>query len=237
MDDFQRQEQEIERLKKKVASLTKAYQRAVQELDQLKREKEEPRRKGRPPVDSARRARVLTRYRQGYSMRRIAEEENLALGTVQKMISEVSKKSRIVYVFADREVPATIIDACHFTEKVKIVNLTDDMVSRAFGVEEKPDWNDYEEFLESRCMPRTRYGIREELRSIGINSYDPFQIVQVTRGRVYDDHQYLTQMKEPWIAEFDEIMKRRKNSVEGREELCAFLDRTEKEWRMNEGGY
>ncbi len=51
-------------------------------------------------------------------------------------------------MFADREESATVIDVYHFTRKIKITNLTDDMISRAFGVKEKPDWEDYEALAE-----------------------------------------------------------------------------------------
>ena len=36
-------------------------------------------------------------------------------------------------------------------------------------------------------MPRTRYGIKKELEHMGLDSYDPFQIVEITKGRVYGD--------------------------------------------------
>lgn len=237
MDEMERQQQEIERLKRKLDSLSEAYQHVVLELNQLKQEKQNHMKKGRPPIDREKRARVLYLYRQGATMRVIADQEKIALSTVHKIITEASGRARIVYVFADREEPATIIDACILTKKVKILNLTDNLVSRAFGIKEKPDWNDYEEFLESRCMPRTRFGIREELCDMGIDSYDPFLILQKTAGRVYGDHQYLQRMRQDWIEAFDEIVEKAGNSPDRRGILLEFLKKTEREWKLNEGEY
>lgn len=236
MDEKEKQKQEIERLKKKLDTLSEAYQYAVQELDRLKKENQK-RSKGRPPVSAEKKAKVRVLYQRGNTMREIAGKEQLALSTVQKIIAEAAKKARIVYVFSDREQPATIIDACNFTEKVKILNLTDNMISRAFGVKEVPDWNDYEAFLESRCMPRTRYGIQDELRQMGLDFYDPFLIIQKTAGRVYGDHQYLIRMQQDWIDQFDELIKKTRNASNKRELLLEFMRRTEKEWKLNEDEY
>lgn len=230
-------EQEIERLKKKVKSLSEAYQQAVEKLEELQQKDAGPKRKGRPSIDEEKKAKILLMYRKGDTMRRIAEEENVAVSTVHKIIREASARSRVVYVFADREKPATVIDVCGLTEEVSIVNLTDDLISRAFGIRENLSWEDYEEFLESRCMPRTRYGIREELKSLGLDAYDPFQITALTRGRVYGDHQYLTRMKEGFIRDFDEIMKKTADAETRRAELLELLRRREKEWKLDEGEY
>lgn len=235
MEELERQQREIERLKKKVAALTEAYQRTSEELKRIKQS--EKKTKGRPSIDNEKRVRILSLYRQGNSMRNIAKQEKTALGTVHKIIKEAVQRSRIVYVFSDKEIPATIIDACSLNETVKIINLTDDMVSRAFGVREETDWKGFEEFLESRCMPRTRYGIRDELRGMNIDSYDPFLILDKTKGRVYGDHQYLIKMKKDWIDAFDKVMKETTDDSSGREKLLEFMKQTEGAWKLNEGEY
>ncbi len=237
MEEKEALEREIERLKKKVESLSAAYQRAVEKLDEIQRRDVGPRKKGRPSIDREKKAGILALYRQGNTMREVAAREQVSVSTVHKVIQDASAKSRVVYVFADREAPATVIDACGLTEKVRIVNLTENLVSRAFGVKEKPTWEDYEEFLESRCMPRTRFGIREELKCLGLDAYDPFQIVALTRGRVYGDHQYLTRMTEDFIREFDEIMKTAAGAGEKREWLLELLKQREEEWKLGEGEY
>ena len=112
---------------------------------------------------------VLSLCQQGQTADAISKAVGLSPDAVEEIIEKASQKSRILFIFMDREIPATVIDVCGVTRKVKIVNLTDDLLSRAFGIRENPDWNDYEEFLESRCMPRTRYGIKDELRDLGLD--------------------------------------------------------------------
>lgn len=156
-------------------------------------------------------------------MREIARETGISLGSVHKLISEASEESRIVYIYMDRIRPATLIDVCSLTHKVKIVNFTDDYISRAFGIREKPDWDDFMGFLEDRCMPRTRYGLREELNEMGLDVYDPVQIVAKTSGRVYGDGQWLRQMDEAWIQKYDEITKREKDETKRKKKLLELI--------------
>ena len=58
---------------------------------------------------------------------------------------------------------------------------------RAFGRNEKPDYRDYEEFLESRCFPRTRDQMKLMLRELNLPFYDPFLIIQKTEGKMAED--------------------------------------------------
>lgn len=45
--------------------------------------------------------------------------------------------------------------------------------------------------LEERCIPRERAGIREYLETIGIEEYDPIEIIYRTAGRMAEDQQWL----------------------------------------------
>lgn len=237
MDERELQDREIERLQKKVADLSSAYQQAILELNQLKKESKKTQSKGRPSLELEKKTRILSLYRSRKTMREIAHQEQVALGTVQKIVSKASKQARVVYVFSDKELPGTIIDVDYFLEKIRIENLTDAIMSRAFGIKEKPDWEDYQYFLESRCMPRTRYGIRDELKYMEIDVYDPFQIIQITKGRVHGDHQYLLSMSCEWIQKYDLIRKKEKNSAVRKEELRKFMKQSEKEWKLDEDQY
>lgn len=219
-----RQQQEIEYLQKKLRSLTEAYHHTAAELKRMKKEEKEGcGKRGRPALDAKTKARILTLCEQGHTMREIAGKTGTALGTVHKVITKAAQEARRVYVYLDREEPATIIDVCSLTHKVSIVNFTDDMLSRAFGIKEKPDWKDFEEFLESRCMPRTRYGIREELSYMGLDVYDPFQIVEETKGRVYGDGQRLERMEPDWIEKYDRIRKEVKEETEQKSRLKGLM--------------
>lgn len=76
-------------------------------------------------------------------------------------------------------------------QKVAIQNETDDLLHRAFGIKAKPTWEDFEEFLESRCFPRTREGISLILEDLELDFYDPLSIVEKTQGRMAEDAQWL----------------------------------------------
>lgn len=75
--------------------------------------------------------------------------------------------------------------------QVLVENTTDVPFHRAFGMKAKPTWEDFEEFLEDRCMPRTRDHLRLVLEEIGVDSYDPMAIIEKTQGRMAEDQQWL----------------------------------------------
>ena len=54
----------------------------------------------------------------------------------------------------------TLINVNEQERKVKIKNYTDKIMFRAFGVVETPDYDQYLEFMESRCFPKSREEIR-----------------------------------------------------------------------------
>lgn len=81
------------------------------------------------------------------------------------------------------------VDFLHM--KVAVENYTDDIVMRPFGVVTEPTWDDLEYFLEYRCWERGRADIKEILKSIGVDSYDPLQIIEKTDGRMADDNMWI----------------------------------------------
>lgn len=76
-------------------------------------------------------------------------------------------------------------------QRILIQNTTDVLLHRAFGVKQKPSWQDFEDFLEERCFPRTRAHLRLVLQDIDVDSYDPLAIVEKTNGRMAEDNQWL----------------------------------------------
>ena len=50
----------------------------------------------------------------------------------------------------------------------------------AFGVNQLPTYEEYEEFLESRCFPKTRDKIKLELKRLDLPFYDPLMIIEKT---------------------------------------------------------
>lgn len=86
-----------------------------------------------------------------------------------------------------RDLLCTVIDVDERGRRVQIHNYVEDPVLRAFGRREDPDFEAYEEFLESRCFPRTRDKLKLVLQDLGIPYYDPLLIVEKTQGRMAED--------------------------------------------------
>ena len=79
-----------------------------------------------------------------------------------------------------------------FTDKTLTVeNHTDNPIKTAFGNNNYPTWKSFNEFLEDRCVPRARAGLREYLEAIGVGGYDPGEIIKKTAGRMAEDGQRL----------------------------------------------
>jgi len=75
--------------------------------------------------------------------------------------------------------------------QVSIQNHTDDIIHLAFGVNKHPTFTDYENFLESRCFPRSRANCKELLRQLDIPYYDPIAICEKTKGKMAEDNSYM----------------------------------------------
>ena len=76
-------------------------------------------------------------------------------------------------------------------EQIYIVNYTEHPLKRAFGVVENPTWDDFNYFLEDRCVPRTRDHMKVILNDYGLDYYDPLSIIEKTGGRMAEDDFYL----------------------------------------------
>lgn len=92
---------------------------------------------------------------------------------------------RMWYMYRDEV--CTIIDVDEGSRLVRVYNYTNRYPYRAFGREEHPSFEQYEEFLESRCFPRSRDKIKWELRELDVPYYDPFLIIEKTDGRMAED--------------------------------------------------
>ena len=90
--------------------------------------------------------------------------------------------------YMHRQNLCTIIDVDEVKQSVKIINYTNNLLFRAFGVNTTPTFADYEEFLESRCFPHTRDKMKLILEDLNLPVYDPFLIIQKTQGRMAEDH-------------------------------------------------
>lgn len=129
---------------------------------------------------------------QGRTVQQVAERFDASRYTVSRYMNPKPKKGctlRMTYMYGRR--PCTVIDVDFLHQKVYIQNRTDDLLHRAFGVVENPSWEDFREFLKSRCFPPTRGNVKEELRALGLTDYDPLQIVEKTHGRTAEDSLWL----------------------------------------------
>ena len=72
-----------------------------------------------------------------------------------------------------------------------IENHTERVIKTAFGNNAVPTWEDLQHFLEERCIPRARAGLREYLETIGVEEYDPIEIIKKTEGRMAEDEQWI----------------------------------------------
>ena len=107
-------------------------------------------------------------------------------GIVSKMVlPENTLRIRLYYMY--ESFVCTVIDVDDTTRRVEIRNYTDNLMLRAFGANTEPSYDEYQEFLESRCFPRTRDKIKLELARLDIPFYDPFLIIEKTEGRMADD--------------------------------------------------
>jgi len=77
------------------------------------------------------------------------------------------------------------------TREVSVTNFTDDNIKRPFGVKTSPTFKDLERFFESRCFPKERGNCKQLLDDLGLNCYNPFDIVRITHGRQYEDYAWI----------------------------------------------
>lgn len=85
----------------------------------------------------------------------------------------------------------TLIYADKTTRDLCVENYTEQAIKTAFGKNPVPSWADLESFLEERCVPRQRAGLREYLETLGLDEYDPLSIIQKTGGRIAEDDQWM----------------------------------------------
>ena len=85
----------------------------------------------------------------------------------------------------------TLICADQTAKDLCVENYTDNLVKTAFGKNLFPSWADLEAFIEERCIPRQRAGLREYLEALGLEEYDSLAIIQKTKGHMAEDDQWM----------------------------------------------
>ena len=101
---------------------------------------------------------------------------------------------RMWYMYKNK--PCTLIDVDEAKKIVRIKNYVDNVQFTAFGNNTEPSIADYEDFLESRCLPKSRDKIKLELKELDIPFYDPYLIIKKTQGRMAEDDFWIQIEKE-----------------------------------------
>lgn len=145
-------------------------------------------------------AEMIALYSQGESISDLAREYQVSRQTIYNQIKRAHRFSENPDVkmrmnFMNHNDLCTTIDIDFKHEKITIHNYTEQILLRAFGIVENPDWKAFEYFLEDRCFPKTRDHAKEILREMNLPFYDPLLIVEKTQGRMEGDHQWIMILK------------------------------------------
>lgn len=98
----------------------------------------------------------------------------------------------IVFVsFYDAQTLCTKIAADYKRKTIYAENYVSNVLKTAFGNNQMPTWEDYLAFLEERCIPKSRAGLRDYLDTIGVENYEPLEIIKKTAGRMAEDQQWI----------------------------------------------
>ena len=113
--------------------------------------------------------------------------------TAEEFAEKKSAQGHVVrqFRFFDGDTLCTTFIADFTDEELSVRNFTDNPVKMAFGNNVMPAWSDFQTFLEDRCIPRQRAGLREYLDAIGVIEYDSLDIILKTAGRMAEDYQWI----------------------------------------------
>ena len=107
-------------------------------------------------------------------------KRRLSLGHNVVSIKYFDKKKLCSQIYADKT-----------SEELIVENHTDLFTKTAFGKKEDPSWSDLEFFIEDRCIPRQRAGLRYYLEALDLSEYDPWSIISKTKGKLAEDDQWM----------------------------------------------
>ena len=97
------------------------------------------------------------------------------------------KENMHTIYFLNKDTLVTEIHYSFKTRKIYIQNYISDILILPFGIVTEPSFERFENFLESRCFPRTRYNVDHLLELLGLTNYDPISIIRKTHGVQNED--------------------------------------------------
>lgn len=77
------------------------------------------------------------------------------------------------------------------SENVVVRNYSNHPLKCAFGAKRNPSWKDFIDFVEDRCVPKSRDHMKVVLRDYKLSFFDPFSIIEKTGGRMAEDNRYI----------------------------------------------
>ena len=92
---------------------------------------------------------------------------------------------RMWYMYKNKK--CTLIDVDEVKKQLVIKNYIDNIQFIAFGDNKNPTYEDYENFLETRCFSKDRDKMKLVLEDLGLPFYDPLMIIEKTEGRMAED--------------------------------------------------
>lgn len=172
-----------------------------QEKDERSLTAEKSGRPDKPKLSLVRKQTIRELWQEGKNISQIAEQCEVSEEEISEVLrenpsGECGNRGKVLLYFMNEEELCTKIYADFTNRRVRIENVTDDVWHQAFGVRQHPTWEDFQQFLEDRCFPRTRDKMKLILDNIGVQCYDPWQIILKTQGRMAEDNQWLRIVEE-----------------------------------------
>lgn len=104
--------------------------------------------------------------------------------------------SLLVLYYYNNEELTTKITIDRTSKTLRIQNMSTEPLFTAFGVNENPNWEDLQSFLEERCIPKERDGLAYYLQALDLACYEPLEIIRKTQGRMAEDHSWIKIVEE-----------------------------------------
>jgi len=92
------------------------------------------------------------------------------------------------FEYLDMDVVTADVEVDFAARKIKYQTYTENIYALPFGNKMNPNMIDLNRFFESRCFPKERRNWRQLLDDLGLDTYDPLEIVKKTHGRQLEDY-------------------------------------------------
>ena len=110
-------------------------------------------------------------------------------------VKQIGHSLLVLYFYNGTEL-TTKIAVDKTLKTLAIHNQSSNPLFTAFGVNAHPNWNDFQYFLEDRCIPKGRDGLKYYLEELGLTSYEPLEIIRKTQGKMAEDHCWIKIVEE-----------------------------------------